>query len=584
MIDLTIKIAGAAGQGMQTISTILARSLTRQGYYIYCYQDLMSRIRGGHNFATIRISDQPVGGLAEKSNILIALNAESVELHSGEMITNGVIVYDDKLQPFDKAQGKNEDLKIQNNELNLFPVPMEKLAVEAGQNKILVNSVACGVCFNLMEYDFDVLADTLGDIFNAKGDAMVEANIRAARAGFEYARKNFPEGTCPYCQLKVESRKLKARLLMDGSQAAGLGAILSGLKFLSAYPMSPSTGIMEFIASQQVELGIIVEQAEDEIAAINMALGASYAGVRSMTATSGGGFALMTEGLSLAGMTETPLVIFLAQRPGPATGFPTRTEQGDLMFSLYGGHGEFPRAILAPGDAEETLHCMNQAFNLADRYQIPVIILGDQNLNDSFWTVDDIDPASLSIDRGKLMDSWDGSKGEYKRYQLAPDGISPRLIPGSPGAVGYWDSDEHGEEGHIAESASVRRQMTAKRMKKFHGLQDESLAPVMCGTGDQVLLIGFGTTKWPVMEAVEALARKGEKISGLHIKQPYPLSSEIRAISKGFSKIVVVEQNATGQLEKLLLTELGIKAWGSIRKFDGRPMTAKFVADSYKSL
>ncbi len=576
MIDLSIKIAGAAGQGMLTISTILARSLTRQGYYIYCYQDLMSRIRGGHNSSAIRISDRPVGGLAEEANILIALNEESIKLHSGEMIPNGVIVYDDKLQI--------EDLKIQNNELNLFPVPLEKLAVEAGQNKILVNSVACGVCFNLMEYDFDVLADTLGDIFAAKGDAMVEANIRAARAGFEYSQKKFPQGSCPYCRLYEKQKDPPKRLLMDGSQAAGLGAILSGLKFMSAYPMSPSTGIMEYVASKQVELGIIVEQAEDEIAAINMALGASFAGVRSMTATSGGGFALMTEGLSLAGMTETPVVIYIAQRPGPATGFPTRTEQGDLMFALYGGHGEFPRAILSPGDAAEIIQCMNTAFNLADRYQIPVIILGDQNLNDSFWTVDDIDPGRFSMDRGKLMDSWDESKGEYKRYQLAPDGISPRLIPGSPGAVGYWDSDEHSEEGHIAESASVRRQMMAKRMKKLHGLQEESLAPVMCGTGEEILLVGFGSTKWPVMEAVEALTRQGEKIAGLHIKQPYPLSPEIRTISEGFARIIVVEQNATGQLEKLLLTELGIKASGSIRKFDGRPMTAKYITDCYRAL
>ena len=576
MVDLTIKIAGAAGQGMLTISTILARSLTRQGYYAYGYQDLMSRIRGGHNFSVIRISDRPVGGLSEEVNILIALNQESIKLHSGEMIPNGVIVYDEKLQI--------EDLKIQKDGLNLFPVPLEKLAVEAGQNRILVNAVACGMCFNLMEYDFDVLADTLGDIFAAKGDTMVEANIRAARAGFEFSLQKFPAGACPYCQLRAEDRQPKARLLMNGSQAAGLGAVLSGLKFMSAYPMSPSTGIMEYLAAKQQEAGLVVEQAEDEIAAINLALGASFAGVRSMTATSGGGFALMTEGLSLAGMTETPLVIFLAQRPGPATGFPTRTEQGDLMFALYGGHGEFPRAIFAPGDAAEAVKCMNIAFNLADRYQIPVIVLGDQNLNDSLWTVDDIDTNKMTIDRGKLIDRWDGSKGEYKRYHLSPDGISPRLVPGTPDAVGYWDSDEHGEEGHIVEEAAVRLQMTAKRMKKLHGLQEESLVPELCGAGDQVLLVGFGTTKWPVKEAVEVINRQGGSAAGLHIGQPYPLSMEIREIARGYQRVIVVEQNATGQLEKLLLTELGIRADGAIRKFDGRPITARYITDSYGSL
>jgi 2-oxoglutarate ferredoxin oxidoreductase subunit alpha len=571
MIDLTIKIAGAAGQGMQTISAILARSLTRQGYYIHCYQDLMSRIRGGHNASALRIADHPVGSLAEKANILIALNPESIELHAGELVEGGVVVYDLKI--------KDENLKIKNASVNIFPVPLEQLAVESAQNKLMLNSVACGVCFSLMEYDFEVLADTLGDLFSAKGDPVVEANIRAARAGYDHTEREF-KGHCPYCALHQKPQNPVSRLLMNGSEAAGLGALLSGLQFLSAYPMSPSTGIMEYCAAKQKEAaGLLVEQAEDEIAAVNMAIGASVAGVRAMTCTSGGGFALMAEGLSLAGMTEVPVVIYLAQRPGPATGFPTRTEQGDLLFSLYAGHGEFARAILSPGDAEETVYAMQRAFNLADRYQTPVIVLGDQNLNDSLWTVDHLDPFKVPIERGSLAEA--GGQ-EYKRYKITPDGISPRLIPGSKDTVGYWDSDEHSEEGHITESAAVRLQMVSKRLYKLKGLKQESPEPSVYGQGDRVALVGFGSTKHAVREAAGELYRKGENTSAVHFSQVYPLAAGTAEILSDFEKIIIVEQNATGQLEKLLLTEAGIRAHGSIRRFDGRPITAQYIVDSYR--
>ncbi|MDO9066864.1 MAG: 2-oxoacid:acceptor oxidoreductase subunit alpha, partial [Deltaproteobacteria bacterium] len=518
MIDITITIAGAAGQGMQTISYTLAKALTRQGYHVHCYQDLMSRVRGGHNFAVLRISDRPVGSLSERSNILIALNGESIDIHSPGMVEGGVVVFDEKI--------KDEEIINRNGGLNLFPVPLEKLALEAAQSKIMVNAAACGVCFSLMEYDFDVLADTLGDLFDRKGDLIVEANIRAARAGYDHAEREF-KGVCPYCTLHRKASTNPGKMLLTGSEAAGFGSLVSGLQFLSAYPMSPSTGIMEYCAAKQKEVsGLLVEQAEDEISAVNMAIGASVAGVRAMTCTSGGGFALMTEGLSLAGMTEVPLVVFIAQRPGPATGFPTRTEQGDLLFALYGGHGEFARAILSPGDAEETVYAMQQAFNLADRYQTPVIVLGDQNLNDSFWTVDGLNLDKISIDRGRLLDSWDQASGSYKRYHLSSDGVSLRLIPGDTKEVQYWDSDEHTEEGHIAESAATRLQMTAKRLAKLKGLKEDSLRPEVFGESRETVLVGFGSSKWAVREAVEKLQEKGEKVSAVHFPQIFPLPKE----------------------------------------------------------
>jgi len=576
MIDLSIKIAGAAGQGMQTIAYSVAKALVRQGYYVHCYQDLMSRIRGGHNFATLRISDHPVGSLAEKANILVALNEESVDIHSGELVKNGVVIYDSKIH-------LSTPLGV-HDKLNLFPVPLEELAVEHGKNKLMLNSVASGACFGLMEYDIDVLADTIGDMFSAKGDQVVEGNIRAARAGYEYTLNNFPKGACPYCQLKVQSSNLTGKLLMTGSEAAGLGAMLSGVQFLSAYPMSPSTAVMEYLAARQREYGLIVEQAEDEIAAVNMAIGASAAGARAMTCTSGGGFALMAEGLSLAGMCEVPLVIYLAQRPGPATGFPTRTEQGDLMFALYGGHGEFARAVLSPGDAGETVKAMALAFNLADRYQTLVIILGDQNLNDSYWTEDEIDASRFSIDRGKVLDDWPDASRDYKRYQITADGVSPRLIPGTPRAVGYWDSDEHTEEGHIAESAAVRRQMVAKRLTKLRGLMAEALEPEVFGDGTELALVGFGSTKHAAREAAGWLCEHGVEAAAVHFPQVWPLHQGTMDLLARYQKIIIVEQNATGQFARLLKSEIGLEAHGGIHRFDGRPMTAGYIVDSLNTL
>jgi len=292
----------------------------------------------------------------------------------------------------------------------------------------------------------------------------------------------------------------------------------------------------------------------------------------------------MAEGLSLAGMAEVPLVIFLAQRPGPATGFPTRTEQGDLMFSLHAGHGEFARAILTPGDAGETVKAMALAFNLADRYQTPIIVLGDQNLNDSYWTEDEIDVSSFSIDRGKVVDDWPDGSRDYKRYQITADGVSPRLVPGTPRAVGYWDSDEHTEEGHITESAAIRRRMVAKRLTKLRGLGSEALEPVVSGSGAELALVGFGSTKHAVREAAGWLAEHGVEAAAVHFPQAWPLPKGAGELLARYHKVIVVEQNATGQFAGLLRSAIGLEPGGRINRFDGRPITAGYIVDSLNTL
>jgi 2-oxoglutarate ferredoxin oxidoreductase subunit alpha len=339
MMDYSIKIGGEAGQGIQTIGNTLARVFSRTGYHVFTHQDYESRIRGGHNFYQVRFADKPVSASREGIDILVALDKSSILLHEQELSENGLIVYD------------STGIKQKYEKSHFLDVPFVNLAVEHGGNKIMANTTAIGAVLGMLGMELDVLKTVFQDAFKKKGQEVIEGNIQAALAGYNYAKEN-----CTLCSFTIPAREDKNLMLINGVEAIGLGAINSGCKFYSAYPMTPSTGIMNYIASKEEDYRIIVEQAEDEIAAINMALGASFAGVRAMTGTSGGGFALMVEGLSLAAATETPIVIALAQRPGPATGLPTRTEQADLLFALHSAHGEFPRVIFAPGTPEQAFY------------------------------------------------------------------------------------------------------------------------------------------------------------------------------------------------------------------------------------
>ncbi|MEE9514763.1 MAG: 2-oxoacid:acceptor oxidoreductase subunit alpha, partial [Candidatus Brocadiales bacterium] len=366
-MDFKIKIGGAAGQGMQSICHILSHAFSRNGHHVFSVQDYQSRIRGGHNTSTVRIRDEYVTAMTQGADILIALNKETIDLHRGEVPRGGAIIYDgEKVRLSDSSQQEGPAL---------VSVPLERLAVEKGGHRRYGNSVAAGAALGLMRYDFEILAEMLKEIYG-KDEKVADGNVKAARAGYDFTIENFSR---QFTWEFSPPDKGKRRMLISGNEALALGALAAGCKFMSAYPMTPSTGIMTYLAGKAGEWGLIVEQAEDEIAAINMAIGASFAGVRTLTATSGGGFCLMVEGLGLAGMTETPIVVVEAQRPGPSTGLPTRTEQSDLEFVLHAAHGEFPRAILAPGTAEEAFYLMGKAFNLADRYQTPVIIMSDQH-------------------------------------------------------------------------------------------------------------------------------------------------------------------------------------------------------------
>jgi 2-oxoglutarate ferredoxin oxidoreductase subunit alpha len=570
-IDLSIKIGGKAGQGLQSIGYVLAKSLAKGGLYIFANKDVMSRIRGGHNFFQIRVSKKPRQAISEKIHLLIALDERSMFQHQYELVEDGLVVFNGK-----KKLQKNLDR-------NLLSVPFENLAKEKTGMSIMANSVAAGTALSLLKYDFKYLESVLNEKFKKKSMDIAKKNIQAAFAGYKYAEESSNDFKYRIHPINNSSK----RLLMTGNEAIAAGAIISGCKFMCGYPMSPSTPIQQYFASKMKEYPIIFEQAEDEISAINMVLGASFAGARAATATSGGGFSLMTEGLSLAGMTETPAVIAIAQRPGPATGFPTRTEQGELEFVIHAGHGEFPRAVFAPGNVEQAFFLTSKAFNLAEKYQIPVIILSDQYLSDSYYSVGRFDISNIKIDRGEFYKSSnkEGS-GEYERHLITDTGISPRLFPGEELGLVVTDSDEHTEEGHITEDAEMRNRNIKKRLKKFEMLKKEIAAPYEFGPNSaEILLIGWGSSLGALKETINSLNVEDQKIKMLHLSEiwPFPVSSFLEMI-KNVEFTICVESNSTGQFAHLIRAETGFKVDSLILRYDGRPLSPAYIINEMERL
>lgn len=525
----------------------------------------MSRVRGGHNFYQIRFSDRRVTASRDVLDILVALDLNTIETHRKNLGEEGIILYD------------SESIKKTFEEPEFIDVPFKKIALEVGKNRVMANTVATGAVLGMLGVGLEALEGILKTAFKKKGEEIIEKNIACARAGYEYTLSS-----CPRCEaLRVQETANRKLMLINGLQAIGLGALMSGCKFYSAYPMTPSTGIMNFLAAKAGEYGIIVEQAEDEVAAINMAIGASFAGTRAMTGTSGGGFALMAEGLSLAGMTETPIVIAEIQRPGPATGLPTRTEQGDLLFVLYAGHGEFPRVIFDPGTPKQAFHLTNRAFELAEKYQVPVFIQSDQYLGDSQWTFEDFDLERLTYNDYRLREADLEGRGEYKRHAFSGTGISLLAVPGESGKhLVVTDSDEHDEEGHIIEDSGTRIEMVRKRLlEKLPLIRKEIEAPYLYGDASpKIVLVGHGSTYGVIREVVDIFSRE-QKISMLHFSEIYPLPERDRfdylELLEKADLVVCIENNATGQFAKLFRAETGFEFKQLITRYDGRPFTVE---------
>jgi 2-oxoglutarate ferredoxin oxidoreductase subunit alpha len=550
MVDLNVVIAGAAGEGVQTIGDVLADTIMAHGYAVFAWQEFESRIRGGQNSYSIQVSEEPLNAPHMSADVLLALNQGAVNKYEPQIKEGGILA----------AQ--------QNTRETMITIPFSEIAQKELGNKIYANTIAVGALVAAIGMELELLHQVLMQKFNHKGEKVVAENRMAAEKGYELAR----EGCKDICPWSLPRRNARFALI-TGTEALALAAVQAGCRYMAAYPMSPATDIITTLAQHEKQLEVFTEQAEDEIAAVNMAIGASFGGARAMTATSGGGFALMVEAISLAGMIETPLVVILAQRPGPATGLPTRTAQGDLLFAVNAGHGEFPKMVVAPSNINEIFEKTIRAFDLADKYQLPVIVLTDQFLMDSRFSVNEIDlaqrvPAFYLADPSKIED--------YKRFQLTDSGISPRLYPGQSAHLVTADSDEHDADGHITEDLpGTALAMMEKRLAKYRGLKAEMAPPEEIGVDQaETVMVGWGSSRQAIMEAIEGFKADGVPVGMIHFTELWPLPEYNFPPEKRYWS---VENNATSQLARLLRSEYGLTFTGNINRYDGLPLTGNYV-------
>jgi 2-oxoglutarate ferredoxin oxidoreductase subunit alpha len=563
--DISIVLCGQAGQGIQTVEHLLTRIFKIAGYNVFATKEYMSRIRGGMNSTSIRIGSGPVRSAVSRIDILVPLNKGALQQVEHNISTRTIILADKEMIGEDIDQTKHK----------IVDVPFTGTAAEIG-DKIYSNVVAVGAIAGIFGVERKMAGKYVEKFFSAKSAGIVQKNLAALKKGFSFGEdlaKSFKINFNIVGDAGVEDQAL-----LNGGEAVALGALAGGCNFIASYPMSPSTSVLTFLAKHAKTFDIITEQAEDEIAAINMGLGAWYAGARAMVTTSGGGFALMTEGVSLAGIMESPMVIHLAQRPGPATGLPTRTEQGDLELALYAGHGEFPRIIFAPGKIEDAFSLTQRAFNLADKYQVPVFILTDQYFMDSYYNMATPDLSKLKIEKHVTR-----TKKDYRRYEFTKSDILPRGVPGFGDGLVVVDSDEHDTEGHITEDLDLRIRMVDKRLKKGELLKKDNIPPELTGAKNyKNLIVCWGSTHNIVEEAVQKLGR-GD-VALLHFKQVYPLPEETAGYLQKAEKTIIVENNATSQFAKLIKLQMGIDIDEKILKYNGLSFLVGEVTEKLKDV
>lgn len=578
MVDVTLKIGGEAGFGIMTTGLMLGKIATRSGYHVFEYTEYPSLIRGGHNVVELRISDEKVYSQEKRVDVLVCLNAETLKLHQTEVKPKGLVVYDK-----DKVDLNKIGITIR-KDVTYVHVPFAKILTQASLSTVMLNNIALGALMNIMDADVGILHDLIVENFARKGQEVIDKNMQAAKLGYDFVTANLPQG---YRTKIPKLTSITPKIYATGNEMFGLGAIAAGCKCFVAYPMTPTSALLHYLASKGAKSGMVVKHAEDEISVINMAIGSSWAGARSMVGTSGGGFALMVEAVSLAGITETPIVIVMGQRPGPATGMPTWTEQGDLLFVLHSGHGEFPKILLAPGDIEEAYKLTIEAFNLADKYQTPVFILGDKYLQEAHQSIDEsqISDYKIPVNRGKLLSQDDLAKIlPYNRYQVTKDGISPRALPGMKGALHQANSYEHSEDGHTSEEAEVRVAQVDKRNRKTATyLATDAKLPTLYGDKNAgVTLVSWGSLKAPILAAMK---ESEGKFNFLHFTHLWPLpQKELTAMLSAAKRILLVENNSTAQLGQLLKMVTGIEIENKLLKYSGRPIYPEEVLERVNAL
>ncbi len=571
-----VSIGGAAGQGVATPGNIFARIFARRGLHLLAYNAYQSIIRGGHTFLTIRTGPERITSFGDHIDLMIPLNQDTMDRHLHLLQAGAAVVYNgDSIKPGAAPEG-----------VRLCPLPVNELSHNA-RNKVEQNTLAVAAGLSMMGIGFQPLEEVLMQQFKKKGDAVVNENVESARNAYHYSTAHFE----PFPRPLPLTEKRKA--VLTGNMALAMGGAAAGVKFYCAYPMSPSTGVLHWMAAHARQAGIMVRQVEDEIGVVNMAIGAAHAGVRAMCATSGGGFALMTEGLGLAAMIETPVVVIDVQRAGPSTGVPTKTEQGDLWQMLGAGHGDYPRLIAAPTDVLDCFKIIPEMFNLVDKFQCPGIVLGDLLLSEGHTSVEpeelDFD---VEIDRGELITSANGNgengANDYKRYLFTESGISPRAIPGVRHHTHTVASDEHMEDGVLISDEFTnpvkRRQMMEKRQRKVAGIEAAVKPPELIGAPDaDVTLIGWGSTNGVIQEAIELLNEGGISANQLQIRWMVPLHGErIVEILRGCRHTIIIENNYSGQFARYLRSETSFVPNGHIRKYDGEPFMPHHIVEAVK--
>ena len=565
--DYVISIGGAAGQGIATPGNILARLFARRGLHMYAYNAYQSIIRGGHSFLTVRCSDREIRTHGDVIDLIICLNQDTMDRHLEHLGPGTSVIFNsDTIEPGEPADG-----------VQLCPMAVGELAGK-GANRLMQNTVAIAVACQLIGIEVSALEDVLEFQFSAKGEELVADNIRVAKAAYDHSAANFQ----PAAQQAPQPSEPLA--VWAGNQAFAMAAAGAGVKFYCAYPMGPSTGILHWMAANARELGIMVRQVEDEISVICMTVGAAHAGCRSMCATSGGGFALMTEGVGEAGMMEVPIVIVNVQRAGPSTGVPTKTEQGDLWQVLGASQGDFPKLILAPSSPLDAFQTIPEVFNLADKYQLPAIIISDLLISDETSTINpellDMHPV---IDRGELITEAGDEADNYERYKFTDSGISPRALPGIPGYEHVVASDEHMPDGVLISDEFThphkRRAMMEKRQRKMDGLLADLPPPAIVGDPDaEVTLVGWGSTAGVIQEAIEQLAAAGVVVNHLHFKWLVPFhADEATELLSSCKRTILIENNYSGLFHRYLRGETGFTVDGHIRKYDGEPFKPHHV-------
>ncbi len=568
--DFSWKVAGEAGHGILNAGLMFARTCMRAGLHVFATAEYPSLIRGGHNHLDVRVNEKKINAHTKHLCLLVALNMDAVTKHAHKVVPGGGIIYDGnelKLDPHDFPT------------IKLYPMPLLEIANKCG-GRIMRNTVAMGATMGLVDLDLEIFNNVLRDNFGKKkGEKVANDNIIAAKAGYDFIKENFARDF----KFKLQPVKNSERIFISGNEAISVGAIKAGCKFFAAYPMTPASSVLHTMAAHERSYNIVVQHTEDEIAAINMVVGAAYAGVRAMTATSGGGFALMVEGFGLAGMTETPIVVVEAQRPGPATGMATHSGQADLRFVLHASTDEFPRIVIAPGDVDQCYYKTIEAFNLAEKYQMPVVILTDKYLGESFISTEEFSD-DAKIERGKMLTEKELQGGEYKRYTVTADGVSPRSIPGQKGGEHVASSYEHDEYGFEREEEEIRIAMHDKRFRKMERAAAEIKNPAVIGNGySDITIISWGSTKGPILDAMRMLEQDGIYANFLQVLylSPFPAEQVTEVLSLA-RRTIIIENNKTSQLGGVIKEQTGLDIQHKLLKYDGRPFSPEEIYQEIK--